>query len=146
MYYLQICLIVFLYRIGIFGYKTYYNLDKLEEKEAELRYVENCMVDLKMKHELKKTETKEESPVKGSLSEENNSKTLKEQICDLEELKAKAGKLNLVLLRRLLEKTKEETISYAYESLMEELGDEYKPTIDKLLLEVKNDDKKLTEK
>lgn len=61
---------------------------------------------------------------------------------EFELLRVKSEKLNLVLLKRLLQKAKNEYVMHEYESLIQELGPEYQPILNDLLTQIeKNDDK-----
>ena len=125
--------------ISRFAYKNYYNNDELELKQAKLNYIDSSIASMSL--------DKGKEKIISNSEKSNNVIQPKKELVDsqsqeFELLRVKSEKLNLVLLKRLLQKAKKEYVTYEYESLIQELGPEYQPILNDLLTQIeKNDDK-----
>ena len=115
--------------ISRFAYKNYYNNEELELKQAQLNYIDSSIVAMSLDKGKEKT-------ISNSEKSNNVIQTKKElvdsQNQELELLRVKSEKLNLVLLKKLLQKANKEYIAHEYDSLRQELGDEYEPILNDL--------------
>lgn len=125
--------------ISRFAYKNYHNNEALELNKAKLNYIDASLASMSL--------DKGKEKIISNNEKTNNVIQEKKELVDsqsqeFELLRVKSEKLNLVLLKRLLQKAKNEYVAHEYESLIQELGLEYQPILNDLLTQIeKNDDK-----
>lgn len=125
--------------ISRFAYKNYYNNEELELNKAKLNYIDASLASMSLDKGKEKNISNNE---KSNNVIQNKKELVDSQSQEFELLRVKSEKLNLVLLKRLLQKAKKEYVTHEYESLIQELGPEYQPILDDLLSKIeKNDDK-----